>query len=238
VRAYGYRFRHGDEDMDKPKVCNRWCRLSATLWVLTTNVDAQEIFVQAGTQGPGIGGAIAVTQMMGLRADFNAISLHHDFTISGIRYKDDLDLRQGGLYLDLFPLHATGFRITAGVHFNDDHLTGTSVPTNGTYVFNGKQYPALPGEYAVAEARYPRVMPYFGIGYGHHPQAKGFGFIADVGVAYGIPEVSYTLSPTLIQRTGPAMSQQIASEGLNELRSKVSPYRWYPVVQIGVSYRF
>ncbi len=34
------------------------------------------------------------------------------------------------------------------------------------------------------------------------------------------------------------MSQQIASEGLNELKAKVSPYRWYPVIQIGVSYRF
>jgi hypothetical protein len=67
-----------------------------------------------------------------------------------------------------------------------------------------------------------------GIGYGHHPQAKGFGFIADLGVAYGIPEVSYTLSPTLIQRAGPAMSQQIESEGLNELKSKVSPYRCIP----------
>jgi hypothetical protein len=34
------------------------------------------------------------------------------------------------------------------------------------------------------------------------------------------------------------VSQQIASEGLNELKSKVSPYRWYPVVQIDASYRF
>ena len=224
--------------MDSPKPRSGWCMLSLIVWALGTNADAQEIFIQAGTQGLGIGGAITIMQIAGLHADFNAFSFHHDFAVSGIRYKDDVDLRQGGLYFDLFPLHASGFRMTAGVRFNDDHLTGTSVPTNGTYLFEGKQYPALPGEYAVAEARYPTVMPYFGIGYGHHPWAKGFGFIADLGVAYGIPEVSYTLSPTLIQRVGPAMSRQIANEGLNELRGKVSPCRWYPVVQIGVSYRF
>jgi hypothetical protein len=212
--------------------------LSVIVWVLGTNADAQEIFLQAGTQGVGIGAAITISQIAGLRADFNAISLNHDFTVAGIRYKDDLDLRQGGLYLDLFPFRGSGFRVAAGLRFNDDHLTGTSAPNNGTYLFGGKAYPAFPGEYAVAEARYPTVMPYFGIGYGHHPQAKGFGFIADLGVAYGIPEVSYALSPALTQRVGPAMSQQIANEGLNELKAKVSPYRWYPVVQIGVSYRF
>ncbi|EUC14758.1 hypothetical protein [Paraburkholderia hospita] len=224
--------------MDTPKVRNRWCMLSVVVWMFVTTADAQEIFIQAGTQGPGIGGAITVTQMVGLHADFNAISFHHDFTVSGIRYKDDVDLRQGGLYLDLFPFRASGFRMTAGVRFNDDHLTGTSAPTNGAYVFEGKTYPAFPGEYAVAEVRYPTVMPYFGIGYGHHQQTKGWGLIADLGVAYGIPEVSYTLSPALTQKAGPAMSLQIASDGLNELRSKVSPYRWYPVLQIGVSYRF
>lgn len=176
--------------------------------------------------------------MAGIRADFNAFSLHHDFTIAGIRYKDDLDLRQGGVYLDLFPFRDSGFRIAVGARFNGDQLTGTSTPTNGTYFFDGRTYRARPGEYAVAEVRYPTVMPYLGIGYGHHQVTKGFGFFADLGVAYGVPNASYTLSPKLIQMAGPAMSQQIASQGLSELQAKVSPYRWYPVVQIGVSYHF
>jgi hypothetical protein len=205
---------------------------------LLTRAAAQEVFIQGGTQGLGVGGAISFSPMVGAHADFNAISFNHDFTVAGIRYKDDVTLRQGGLYLDLFPFHASGFRISAGARFNDDHLTGTSVPTNGTYEFNGKKYPAFPGEYAVAEVRYPTVMPYLGIGYGHHQQAKGFGFIADLGVAYGIPQTTYTLSPALMQRVGPAASQLIASQGLSGLNAKVSSWRWYPVLQIGVSYRF
>ena len=223
--------------METLNVRYRWSMLLLVGFLLS-RADAQEVFIQGGTQGLGIGGAIAIGSMVSVHADFNAISLHHDFTVAGIRYKDDLDLRQGGLYLDLFPFRGSGFRISAGARFNDDHLTGTSVPTNGTYMFGGKTYPAFPGAYAVAEVRYPTVMPYIGIGYGHHQQTKGFGFVADLGVAYGILKASYTLSPTLTQIAGPELSQQIASQGLSALTAKASPYRWYPVLQIGVSYRF
>ena len=110
------------------------------------------------------------------------------------------------------------------------------MPTNGSYVFGGKRYPAMPGMNAVAEARYPTVMPYFGIGYGHRPASKGLGFVADLGVAYGIPKCSYTLSPELAAAAGPAKSW--AASGLDSLRQVMSRYRWYPVLQIGISYRF
>lgn len=52
------------------------------------------------------------------------------------------------------------------------------------------------------------------------------------------PHVSYTLSPALAQAAGPAMSQNIIATGLQQLRDKASPYRWYPTLQVGVSYHF
>ncbi len=122
------------------------------------------------------------------------------------------------------PWRGSGFQATLGLRFNDDDLRGVSVPTNGSYVFGGK--------------RYPTVMPYFGIGYGHRPASKGLGFVADLGVAYGIPKCSYTLSPELAAAAGPAKSQILAASGLDSLRQVMSRYRWYPVLQIGISYRF
>jgi hypothetical protein len=213
------------------------------LWVamgvmFVGSAQAQEIFLQGGTQGAGIGAAVSFNSMLGAHVDFNAINLSHNFSFGGNRYQDDIRLRQGGIYADIFPLRDCGFRTTAGARFSDDELSGTSVPTNGTYTFAGRKVRALPGMYAVAKARYPTVMPYFGIGYGHRPESKGFGFIADLGVAYGIPKSSYTLSPQLAARVGPVNSQLIATNGLQQLRSEMSRYRWYPVIQIGVSYRF
>jgi len=212
--------------------------LAACSAVWIGGAQAQEIYLQGGTLGAGIGGAINLGSHFGLHADFNAIDFSHNFTVSGNRYDGDIRVRQGGLYLDYFPWANLGFRMTGGVRLTDDKLSGVSTPSNGTYVFDGKQYPALPGENATATARYPTVMPYFGVGFGHQPSAKGFGFVADIGVAYGVPRTSYTLSPSLTQHAGSAFSQQIASAGAQELSDKAWRYRWYPTIQIGVSYRF
>ncbi|MFM0036660.1 hypothetical protein PQQ73_20935 [Paraburkholderia strydomiana] len=199
---------------------------------------AQEIFVQGGTLGIGAGAALSLTSWFGVHADFNAFKFSHDFTVGGNRYKDDVRLRQGGIYGDFFPWANSGFRITAGVRFTDNEVSGDSVPTNGTYTFKGQTLPAFPGEYATATARHPPVMPYLGIGYGLHATGKGFGLVVDLGVAYGIPRSSYTLSPALAQAAGPELSQQIIATGLQQLQEKASPFRWYPTLQIGVSYRF
>ncbi|WP_244816549.1 hypothetical protein [Caballeronia sp. Lep1P3] len=199
---------------------------------------AQEVFTQAGTQGIGIGAAYSLGPRFGVHADFNGIDFHHDIFLGGNRYKDDARLRQGGVYLDYFPLEHRGWRITAGVRFNDDSIEAVSSPDNGTYSFDGKRYPAPPGATATATAKYPLAMPYFGIGFGHKPQGKGFGFIADIGVAYGEPRTSYTLSPSLSEMVGPAQSATLVSTGEREVRDKAWRFRWYPVGQIGISYRF
>jgi hypothetical protein len=194
--------------------------------------------MQGGTLGVGVGAALSITSSFGMHADFNAIKFSHDFIVGGNRYQDDVRLRQGGLYGDIFPWSNSGFRITAGLRFTDNEVSGDSVPTNGTYTFQGQTFPAFPGEYATATAKHPPVMPYLGVGYGLRPARKGFGLVADLGVAYGIPRTSYTLSPALAQAAGPALSQQIVATGLQQLRDKASPYRWYPTLQIGLSYRF
>ncbi|CAD6525222.1 hypothetical protein [Paraburkholderia metrosideri] len=202
------------------------------------SLHAQQVYVQGGTLGVGIGAAYNVTTWFGVHADFNGINFSHNFTVGGNVYEDGVRLRQGGIYGDVFPWSNNGFRVTAGLRFTDNEVTGNSVPTNGTYTFKGQRLPASPGEYATATAKYPTVMPYLGIGYGLQPRGKGFGLVIDLGVAYGIPRSTYTLSPGLSQAAGPALSQQIIATGLQQLRDKASPFRWYPTLQIGVSYHF
>ncbi|SAL03601.1 hypothetical protein AWB83_06835 [Caballeronia ptereochthonis] len=103
-----------------------------------------------------------------------------------------------------------GWRITAGVRFNDDSLTAVSQTDNGTYVFAGKRFAVPPGAYATAKAAYPLAMPYFGVGFGHKPVGKGFGFVADIGVAYGGAENE--LHPVADPRPVRGLEQRLAGE--------------------------
>ncbi|MFM0563105.1 hypothetical protein [Paraburkholderia sediminicola] len=77
-------------------------------------------------------------------------------------------------------------------------------------------------------------MPYLGIGYGHKPVSKGFGLTFDLGVAYGRPRTTYSVPQIYSQLTTQA---NIDQEEQN-ISNKVERYKAYPVVQIGVSYRF
>jgi hypothetical protein len=77
-------------------------------------------------------------------------------------------------------------------------------------------------------------MPYLGVGYGHKPVTKGFGVTFDLGVAYGKPHTSYSLPAIYTLFT----TQQNINSQEADISSRVERYKWYPVVQLGVTYRF
>jgi hypothetical protein len=194
-----------------------------------------DLYLQGGTQGVGLGYAFPVTPWFGMHADINGFGLAHQFTSGDVNYDAHLHLLSGGTYLDLFPFRDSGFRVTAGAMFSDDTLSGNAVPTNGTYTFNGTTVVAPPGTGVSATVRYPTVRPYFGLGFGHKPTASsGFGFVADLGFAYGTPHVDYDVSPDLVTAAG---ANNVAAEEQN-LENTASHWRFYPVLQVGVSYHF
>jgi hypothetical protein len=196
-------------------------------------VMAQEVYLQGGTQGVGVGAAFGLSSWLGVHADVDGFGLSHNFHAGQNEFAAHLSLRQGGAYLDLFPFSGSGFRLTGGVLLNDDELSGDAVPTNGTYNFNGQLVPAIPGQSAHLSVKYPTAMPYLGLGFGHKPSGKGFGVTADLGVAYGRPRVDFSVSPELAALAAANVAQE---EG--QIRDSIEHYQFYPILQIGVSYRF
>jgi hypothetical protein len=196
-------------------------------------VMAQEVYLQGGTQGVGVGTALALSNWAGVHADLNGFGLSHNFNTAGNEYAAHLRLLHLGAYLDLFPFSSSAFRLTGGLLFNNDELSGDAVPTNGGYQFNGHFFPAVPGESAHLSLKYPTAMPYLGLGFGHKPNAKGFSLSADLGMAYGRPRVDFSVSPALA-----AMAADDVSQEEEQIRASVERYRFFPIVQVGVSYRF
>jgi hypothetical protein len=195
------------------------------------SANAAEIYSQIGTEGIGLGAGTALNDSVGLRAEFNYGSLNHDFTVSEIDYDAKVKPKAAGVYGDWFPT-LSAFRLTAGLNFNKSRVNATGT-SDTTLTINGQQYSAA-GEAVYATIKWPSVMPYVGVGFGHGAAEKGWGLFADIGVMVGKPKASLSASPGLLAQVS---SDQLEAER-RKLQDKADDFRVYPVLKIGVSYAF
>jgi hypothetical protein len=99
---------------------------------------------------------------------------------------------------------------------------------------NGTTYSAL-GSSINGKVDFNKAAPYFGLGFGG---TIGAGITAgfDLGALYvGSPNTSLTASGAIT--SVPGFGANLASEQ-SSLQSKVNDFRFYPVVQFGLGYRF
>ncbi|ASW00528.1 hypothetical protein CJU94_19865 [Paraburkholderia aromaticivorans] len=216
------------------RLVNNAAVVAAMATMMAGAAQAQEIYVHGGTLGAGVGAALPLTSWAGVHAELEGFGLSHSVNVNDNEYDGHLKLLQGGLYLDLFPFSSSGFRVTAGALINEDELSAHAVPNaQGNYKIGDDYVPAV-GAAPSATVTLPRVMPYLGIGYGHKPVSKGFGLTLDLGVAYGRPHTTYNVPAIYSMFT----TQANIDEQERKISDKVEHYRLYPVLQLGVSYRF
>ena len=193
-----------------------------------------DIYTGFGTTGFVLGYGRTLGDSWGARVEADAFHYSRDFSTSDVDYTGKLDFKTGGIFGDYFPA-SNGFRLTAGAFIGNNDVTGHGRPRNGTYTINGQTYAAA-GQYLDFDADLPTVRPYLGVGYGHTPHnggQAGFTFFADLGVAYGRPDVSLSASPELAAAAG-----QNIEEERNDLQDKADKLRFFPVVRVGVGYAF
>jgi opacity protein-like surface antigen len=201
----------------------------------TPVVHAREIYGQVGTEGVGIGYSEPLGTRDNVRAEFNGIAFSHNFDAGHLHYDGTAHIYHGGLYLDFFPAPNTvSFRFTAGALIGGDNIDATATSLTDTYTINGMKYSTL-GQSIHAKARFPTVRPYVGIGFGHTPVAtKGFSAFFDAGVTYGRPRIDFDVPADIVAIAGQA---NVDAEK-QDLQNKADKLRWYPIVKVGVTYRF
>lgn len=210
---------------------------------LASPVKAQDVaaYLQGGISGIGLGVSMGWGGPFRVRADLiNSYSRDLNGTRAGVPYAGTLKLSDSGIYVDYYP-NGGGFRLVGGLMLNQSKIDlQASAATGASAQINGRTY-ALTGADAVnAQVKYPSVMPYLGIGWGMGDRDKGFTFIADLGVGFGKATGTLNASPSL--------RGKITSAGLNaddelsasrsQLQDEVAKAGYYPVLRIGVGYKF
>jgi len=198
---------------------------------------------KASTLGAGAELSYKLTERVGVRAGAYTFGLSRDEEIEGIDYDLDADILNIGGYLDWHPF-GNSFRLTGGVIWNDNGVTGIGQSENSFRIGNNNytlaEIGSLTGEITTNE-----VAPYLGIGWGGTAIGnRGFSFSFELGAMFhGNPEARLLadipadspLSQSVQARA--AFEADLARE-LDQFQNDIDDFTVYPVISIGFSYRF
>ncbi len=189
------------------------------------------IGVKGGTLGLGVDFTGCITDWFAVRGSVNAIDVTRSYTDTDVDYDADVKLGAYGVLLDVHPFKGN-FRLTAGLASNRNEINLTAEPTADVTIGGTTYTPAQVGTLK-GTVGFKDSAPYFGIGLGE--AAKGPGrvkFVLDVGVLMqGSGKV------TLASSTGLVSSSDLRQEE-SDIEDDISDFKFWPVLDLGISFRF
>lgn len=213
--------------------------VAVALLICSAWASAQPVALQVGTTGIGAELGVGLNDYFAVRASYGAGSVPYSITESGIRYDSRAKPRVGLLNLDLHPFQGV-FRVTAGLGYNGSRIEGRADTRTGTVVLNNVTYNTSDLGTVDGEVHFTKLAPYVGFGWGHAAQgSSGFFFTSDFGAMYSpaTGSVTGTCAPLVAPPVCAALQSDLRAEA-DAFRREVETYKFYPVVRIGLGYRF
>ncbi|MDR2093702.1 MAG: hypothetical protein LBP58_10410 [Azoarcus sp.] len=215
---------------------------AATLACLSQPSVAADVAVSGELGTTGIGLHVSVPLPVDrLSARFGLNNYDYSLTMntSDVNYKATLKLNTVDALLNWHPWASNGFRVTAGIVWNGNKVDAKAKPKGGQYEINDNVYDATAAGSLKGKIDFNDVAPYLGIGWGNAPAKKGWSFSGDLGVLFqGSPSVSLKSRDC---SAGATLCQRLANDvevERKKLKDDAKDFRYYPVIRLGVSYRF
>lgn len=206
-----------------------------------STAQAAEISTTAslGTTGFSLHLTTPLAAKLNARVGVNYGRFTYDGNTDDVQYDFKLKLATVDALLDYHPFDGA-FRISGGLVYNGNNSEAIAKPNgNGTYELNGRIYPAAAVGDLSGKMEFRKTAPYLGIGFGNAVKAAGWNFGMDLGVTFqGAPETSLSNRGC---NAPAAVCTQIASDVAAEnasFKEEVKDFDVYPVIRVGVSYRF
>ncbi|MBI5007886.1 MAG: hypothetical protein HZB95_12285 [Nitrosomonadales bacterium] len=210
-----------------------------TAFATAAQADGVGVYVNGGTTGFGLGLA-GGSNSLGGRLVYDTWKRKFDQTDSNGNYQVDLKLQTVSALLDWYPFEGA-FRTTLGLVANGNKATLNATSISGTYTFNGQTYTATDVGSYTGEVKFNSTAPYLGIGWGNPAgKDKTWGLTSDIGVLFqGAPKVTSTVTcGAALTAPQCAQLQSDVAAGATQLETDLKNYKYYPVISIGISYRF
>lgn len=202
--------------------------------------DKTTFVIDIGTMGAGAAYVLPVNEHINARLGLHGWQYSETVTKSGVRYDADLELKSASAIADFHPLRGL-LRLSGGIVFNGNNFSLTGQPSAGTFNFNGVLYPAAQVGSATGSVDFNTLSPYLGIGLGNSPKGHHSLSIAlDLGAVYqGSPNVGLSVScGSGLPASICSKLQSDAAAEARQLEDSVKNYQWWPVIALGIAFRF
>lgn len=205
----------------------------ATLTTLTTHATAGEVYGAIGVPGLTLGYSHPVNASLGVRGEASTLGTRkHSTTENGITYNGELRGNRASLLGDWFVAEG-GWRITGGLAFSDYKFTLDGSGSAGTIAVGNTIYNTTAADGLLVEVKFPKLMPYLGLGWGHHA-ASGWRLGFDLGAYIGKGKLTVTPRGQLAL---PAAQNDVNAE-VEQLRQGAGKVNYLPQLGVNVGYSF
>ena len=212
------------------------CVVASPALAQTRSDPAVAVGVTAGTTGVGAEVQFALGPIFVLRGAVDTLGYDLDETYDDVDYSGRFDFDTVGGFVDLHPF-ANGFFVSGGAYVGQRSIGLTATPSApvriGGQTFTPAQVGTLTGEIKLKD-----VAPFAGLGFDNtFTRTSRWGFRALAGVAWSDkPEVGLSASGGTLSND-PTFRARLADEA-RAIQSDVENYGFYPIVQLGLNYKF
>ena len=204
----------------------------------TARADTGDIALGAkiGTLGIGAEMTIGLLPHLNARVGLNGFTYNYDRKIDEIDYDFDLNLFSGVLLADWHYL-GSAFRLSGGLVFNQNEIDLKAKTDDDYFIIDNRAYSVEDVGDLNGTIDFNKISPYLGIGWGDAVgEDKRLSFFIDLGVLFqGSPQA--TMSATGSIASDPDFQRHLKNEE-KEIEDASENYKFYPVIAIGVAYKF
>ncbi|VAX04568.1 hypothetical protein MNBD_ALPHA03-975, partial [hydrothermal vent metagenome] len=212
--------------------------ISLSAFVITPPAIAENfgLSLKASTLGAGIELSAGLAENLNVRVGANYFKFAKTLEEDGTNYDFDLKLNSFTALVD-WHVFSGGFRITGGGVLDKNSLEGVAQVSDfydiGNQTFSQAEVGTLNGL-----INFRNISPYVGIGWGNMVSGdSNWVFTADLGVIFtGTPRVDLNSVGGTLSNNAVFLAE-IAREEQN-VANDLDFFKFYPVVSIGMSYRF
>lgn len=194
------------------------------------------ITVGGGSPGATIEGQYAVTDNFQIRGGVNYFGFDAGFDSDNNSYSGEFEFSGGGLFGDFHPF-GNSFFVSGGAFLGTKNV-GLMIESGENLVINGVTY--TPAQYGtvIGDADYQEIAPFIGLGFDTtFTSDNPWGFHALAGAAFfGSGDVSMMATGGTLSND-PIITNEVDEQEM-ELEQDIEDYQVYPIIQLGISYKF